>query len=1105
MTADSARGPSRGGPVLRGIVLCLLLAAFGAAWFGQHHLQYGVPPATGAALLLGAVGVLTAIQVRFHLGAPEPAGPDGRAAYAPETPGTRAELWAVAGIVAMGIAFRVVHFFTIPDGMNHDAAWYGMYTLEIGRGVPYTPYVSAAWGRETLFMYIASLFLPLWGNSPELMQFASTVVGILTFVPMYLFARAVLGPRLALVALAFFVVSGWHNVFSRAGWRVITVPPAFALMLWAFWRTHQSQRRRYWVLMGVGCGLAINTYNAGRIAPIMLAALGVALLDWRRWKQSLAGSLLALAAFLIVGGPMLWYAYHNYGKWQARAESFAEQPQPAPRGVDSWRDAALLFNYRGNGNDFFINEPLLEPAAGALFLLGVVTSLRFIRRRDSVLLLLGLALAVVPGVFSVPNGNRCITAMPFVFVLIARGVGSLAGSCTALVSGTQRQHWIGPAVLALPALIAAVESYDEFLGPHRRPILGFNPAATAAGEFMKPYTNRYKTYVIAAGWPEYTMTFLGYDGKDSPLERDYVPVDRWANAEQDIDRLGSKALLFMLDLGPAGTEGLGRLREMFPAHRLEDVRARRMGHRVVARAFIVEVDGLTTGGAWDNRSNTLLVRARTGSGATAGGIRCFDAITEDEGFSARVQLMLPEVGDPLRVGEVRWLAVCPPRSGDTPVLRVSIQPSGLTVGADEPRVAIPWPQLEAGRWYEVTALASTKDRTTQAWIDDRPLGPLPERDGSKPTVRVAGVQVVGEHADVPAGHIFLDQLSALGGLVPRGDERWTWSAEQHRAFQANRPGRGPLAFMETFEQATPGPLSPADGWRDVQGISAVGKAPTVWRRTAGGPDDGVNAFDGWPGSGPGAFQEPMGVAIDPSGNFFVSERLNHRVQKFAPDGTPVARWGEFGDRPGMFREPHDLAADDQFLYVADTWNNRVQVFDWNGMFVSEIKGPPALQTPRGIFARDGKVYVADSGHGVIQVFEPSGKHLLTMGQPHDSEPGHLIEPIDVVADATGRVFATNPGNNRIEIFDPGGLVTGAFPIAGWEGTGMKESYLFIDDTDMIYLSDWQSNRVRRFTPNGTELHPVGPRLDRPSGLAGRHGRLLVAGRGQARIAVAPLY
>jgi DNA-binding beta-propeller fold protein YncE len=262
---------------------------------------------------------------------------------------------------------------------------------------------------------------------------------------------------------------------------------------------------------------------------------------------------------------------------------------------------------------------------------------------------------------------------------------------------------------------------------------------------------------------------------------------------------------------------------------------------------------------------------------------------------------------------------------------------------------------------------------------------------------------------------------------------------------------------------------------------------------------GGNAFDGTKGDGPGQFNEPVGLSVSPTNDVYVADRLNHRIQKFALDGSYVTEWGTGGEGPGQFREPHDVAADDQFVYVADTWNQRVQVFDANGNFIFEIRDKPALSSPRGVFARHDRIYLADSGNGVGRVFDRSGELLATVGQKDGSGPGHLSEPVDLVADRDGRIYILNSGNNRIEIFSPTGEVVGSIPIPGWTGPGLKESYLAIDSGDVIYMSDWDSGRIRRFQTDGTELTPVGPRSNQPCGVGIAGGRLIIAARAEHRL------
>ncbi len=102
---------------------------------------------------------------------------------------------------------------------------------------------------------------------------------------------------------------------------------------------------------------------------------------------------------------------------------------------------------------------------------------------------------------------------------------------------------------------------------------------------------------------------------------------------------------------------------------------------------------------------------------------------------------------------------------------------------------------------------------------------------------------------------------------------------------------------------------------------------------------------GTPGSGEGQLMAPRGVSIGPDGTIYVVDWGNHRIQAFDTDGQFVRGWGSYcdletgsgcvdpdGSGPdplgaGQFREPWGIAvADDGTVYVADTWNHRVQAF-----------------------------------------------------------------------------------------------------------------------------------------------------------------------------------
>jgi len=82
---------------------------------------------------------------------------------------------------------------------------------------------------------------------------------------------------------------------------------------------------------------------------------------------------------------------------------------------------------------------------------------------------------------------------------------------------------------------------------------------------------------------------------------------------------------------------------------------------------------------------------------------------------------------------------------------------------------------------------------------------------------------------------------------------------------------------------------------------------------------------GSPGIGDGQFNFPEGMAVDSGGNIYVSDRFNHRIQKFSSSGVFLAKWGSQGSSDGQFKFPEGVAVDSAGnVYVSDRFNNRIQ-------------------------------------------------------------------------------------------------------------------------------------------------------------------------------------
>ncbi|HNR34936.1 MAG TPA: 6-bladed beta-propeller, partial [Candidatus Hydrogenedentes bacterium] len=90
---------------------------------------------------------------------------------------------------------------------------------------------------------------------------------------------------------------------------------------------------------------------------------------------------------------------------------------------------------------------------------------------------------------------------------------------------------------------------------------------------------------------------------------------------------------------------------------------------------------------------------------------------------------------------------------------------------------------------------------------------------------------------------------------------------------------------------------------------------------------------------PWYFTRPQGIACDSAGNIYVADMFNDRIQVFTTEGVFIRRWGERGSQPGQFMSPAAVAVDASGnIYVADTYNYRIQKFDSNGAYLAHWGG-----------------------------------------------------------------------------------------------------------------------------------------------------------------------
>ncbi len=128
-------------------------------------------------------------------------------------------------------------------------------------------------------------------------------------------------------------------------------------------------------------------------------------------------------------------------------------------------------------------------------------------------------------------------------------------------------------------------------------------------------------------------------------------------------------------------------------------------------------------------------------------------------------------------------------------------------------------------------------------------------------------------------------------------------------------------------------------------------------------------------SEPGLFSLPTNVAVDKEGNVYVTDTLNDRVEIFDADGSFISTFGKNGDGPGYFERPKGIAVDvDGHIWVVDSAQSRVQVFNNEGrllIYFGELGGYPGqFQEPYGIAIdnKTNRVITSEQYQGRVQMF-----------------------------------------------------------------------------------------------------------------------------------------
>ena len=260
----------------------------------------------------------------------------------------------------------------------------------------------------------------------------------------------------------------------------------------------------------------------------------------------------------------------------------------------------------------------------------------------------------------------------------------------------------------------------------------------------------------------------------------------------------------------------------------------------------------------------------------------------------------------------------------------------------------------------------------------------------------------------------------------------------------------PFAVVATLDQATTGLVGPfsidvgpdgnlyvADLEPSIRVISPTGQPVRSW---------------GTPGTGPGQLNfgdSRAAIAVGADGLVYVSEGGNHRIQVFQPDGTFVRQFGSFGDGPGQFLDPMGVAVDTSGdVAVIDDGAQTVSMFDPTGAVLWSIGGSGETDPDlvghhhRGEFDSQGRLWLTNDDNSRVVALDQDGHKVDAYGVS-GTGPGQFEGTSSVTFDASDNAYVDECSAKRLQVLDPQHQVLGV--LSAPDGLPFGDSYAFGSD------------------------------------------------------------
>ena len=217
------------------------------------------------------------------------------------------------------------------------------------------------------------------------------------------------------------------------------------------------------------------------------------------------------------------------------------------------------------------------------------------------------------------------------------------------------------------------------------------------------------------------------------------------------------------------------------------------------------------------------------------------------------------------------------------------------------------------------------------------------------------------------------------------------------------------------------------------------------------------------------FEKPEGIAVAANGDIYIADYASGYIQHFDKNYQHLNTFSDYGELPGETLEAEFMSIYEDKLLLADSGNNRIDVFNLDGDFLYFFDGStsPAGKMKRPEAAKadsKGNIWVTDLGNNRIQLYDQRGKLLKQLGKLGNKN-AQFDKPTGLALDSAGNIYVAEAHNDRIQVFDTNLKFLLKFGQHGSGPTQFKNIHgVAVDTRGYLFVADTGNHRIQVFKP-----------------------------------------